>query len=77
MARLKQLLGEIGVRQRDLAAGLMLSESEVSRTVNGERDLSVGRALAILTFPNRPEHLARLGRTAPITFEELFSEAAA
>ena len=76
MARLKQLLGEIGIRQRDLAAGLMLSESEISRTVNGERDLSVERALSILAFVNRPEHLERLGRTAPITFEELFSEAA-
>lgn len=77
MVTLKNLLQDIGARQRDLADATGLSEAEISRTLSGARDLKVRRAKEILSFLNRPEHLSRLGRQTPITFEELFGQEAA
>lgn len=72
MVILREILQRIGARQKDLAEATGLSEAEISRTLKGERDLKVRRTVEILAFLNRPEHLARLGRSEAITFEELF-----
>lgn len=76
MVTLKRALQDIGARQRDLAEATGLSEAEISRTLSGTRDLKVRRAVEILAFVNRPEHLQKMGRISPVTFEELFTEAA-
>ena len=66
-----------GISQADAARAMDVSPATASRVFNGERKLGLEPAARLLSFLNRPEHLARLGRTAPITFEELFTEAAA
>lgn len=53
-----------------------VSPATASRVFGGERKLGLEPAARLLAALNRPEHLEKLGRTSPITFEELFTEAA-
>ena len=74
--RIVTLTREAGISQADAARAMGVSPATASRVFNGERRLALDPAVKLLAFLNRPEHLEKLGRTTPITFEELFSEAA-
>lgn len=70
--RILTLTKEAGLTQAEAARAMGVSPATASRVFNGERRLALEAAVRLLSFLNRPEHLSRLGRQTPITFEELF-----
>ena len=77
MSNLPEIIKALDLEKGDAAEGMGISRQTLWRISEGKLEPTRPTIVGILTFLNRPEHLERLGRTQPITFEELFTEAAA
>ena len=74
---LSTILDELAVPRVRIAELAGTSRQHLYRIENGESEPTSAVIAGLLAALNRPEHLEKLGRSAPITFEELFGEVAA
>lgn len=69
--RLRDTIKGAGLKQKDLAAALSVSEATVSKILNGQRDISMTTARSIVKVLRH-----RTGRRRGISLDALFGEAA-
>lgn len=74
---LRELLDRVGKPRTDAAKSIGISRQYLYEIEKGNQEPTRPVIVAILAFLNSDDHLARLGRTEPIRFEELFGEVAA
>lgn len=76
MSNLPNIISALGVEKGDAADGMGISRQTLWRISEGKLEPTRPVIVGILDFLNRPEHLEKLGRPHPFTFEEIFSAAA-
>jgi DNA-binding XRE family transcriptional regulator len=73
--KLKEALDAIGSTRTAAADQIGISRQYLYALQCGEKDPTSTVIGNILAFLNRPEHLRKLGRRRPVTFEDLFAPA--
>ena len=73
---LRDALQSCGISQTDLAREVGARPETVSRWVAGRMVPRAETVASLLAVFNRPENLRKLDRRTPVTFADLFSEAA-
>lgn len=77
MGNLDGLLERIGVETGDAAKGIGIARQTLWRIKEGRQEPTRPVILRTLAFLNRPEHLRKLGRKRPLSFEDVFGREAA